>query len=413
MSDSCSRFYLKSSDQEQIEVIEAFAQKVGVASFETVLCDDVLMYFEIECYERSFDVQLSKFAKQFVETNKDTFLRIYYSDEYGGEIFWVNVDGKLKKYAHSVESESAAIVKAYRHWHADMSDVWDGYFDREAIDRMSIQYGNYSGDGKKIKSDLPDYIEIVKSKKPFVGNGLAVPFAASKWNYHIPVFESYAAVIIAESKFAPVDKAITFERTFIILDEYDDTNIGYLWSWDYQGVQGVLLIRCIEGLSARISMFINHEQLKLDELIFFEIFQPHVDPVLIGNTQYIDYLHQSLYPPTVDYLYNYDKNNDWEKFEKYEQVFNLYNVQLKKRRNGFYYVEAGEYLANDSFDIMDADFVEEMRPIKPTPSMWFYLQVRAINNHTAHKVIKVDIKNRKGSLYKRVDDVPKTYQLLT
>ncbi|MFV8781135.1 hypothetical protein ACNKU7_01820 [Microbulbifer sp. SA54] len=276
--------------------------------------------------------------------------RALHQDEYGQEIFWVCNQGKIRKYQHGEDDEGAGIVKAYRHFHADLGNLWFGFHSEDDIEVMSERFGHFDSQGKKAKQAFraADYSAMINTGEKFLEQMVRAPYASSKWDFHIPVYESFAKYYAAKSAVPPDEGTFRFQRTFYFPDF-----LGYAWSWSFQGKEVVLLLTFPGSLGMDRNLIVNKSGLSLDQLIIldwhgeisllsrYELGERSEVSVLFEQLVecHDPFTNEKLYPPSTDYL--------WQSLPSgYQLLVNEYgfdgmtinvNLHLGKSEKGRYF----------------------------------------------------------------------------
>lgn len=302
--------------------------------------------------------KFSKAVKALIKNIDDGFFRARHYDEYATEVFWLNANGKYKRYLHEVDSESANIVKAYRHWHSSMGDHWDGHFDKDDILVMADRYGSYDDNGKKLKSTIPNYAVDVSGESNFLDGNFRVPHASKKWDSNINVLQSYGNLIIARSKAVNEINELTYERSFTLLDVFDSAVIGFIWSWKQGATDAYLVIKWHGSLATRADIIINHDNATLDDVAILSVYHKYIKcNAILKHEWVIGAQEQIVYPPCIDYLWS-DCENERITFGHENIVLNFDRMRLFKNANGGY--SAQQSGRDICFEIHDEAFKKEI-----------------------------------------------------
>jgi hypothetical protein len=270
MPEGTTKILYKEQDKSNISSLLDSVRRMDVGEvYEAYYEDQELHSFSFEHSGSYSETNFTKTLKKAYSESGFGFLRAVHHDDYGIETFWLLSDNKIKKYSHNLDEleQSSPVVKAYRHWHSDLIDLWFGRISNEEIQVMSEMFGQYDENGKKVAQTFPDYDALIKSGKGFLEANIRAPYAASKWDYHIPVYESFARFYAKKSKF-PVDiDSFKFERTYCF-----ENLIGYVWSWLSGGKQVVLLLSLPgnNGMSGRV--ILNNDNLSINALTILDNF---------------------------------------------------------------------------------------------------------------------------------------------
>lgn len=360
MANGNTRIYLKSYNPDDFKYIEDLIRKIGIT--------EILSNTNLDLVEISFDhaalyneKKITQILTSALSRNANLFFRARHYDDYGTEIFWLSEKGRCKKYQHDVDTEGEHIVKAYNHWHSGIGELWQGHFDKDEIRIMSERFGFYDASGKKTKPIAKNYPERIKGGESFLGRGITIPYASHEWDYHINVLQSYIAIIVAKSQYKPDDLCIKFERSFSIKNINNNPVIGFLWSWTFNDLQTVAILRWHGDLTTRVDILVNQHQLTIDELIFIDIFHKNLKNELIDiKTVVNDGYEQGVNPPCIDYLYN-DIVYDRDKYCYQGIVISFTHIFLVKNTENRFVAVNGN--VDPVFEIIDDAFANDINAL--------------------------------------------------
>lgn len=415
MAEGFTNIYLKTSDTEITETLINFLKDLGIIDIDNQAISEedtnCLSFNHVGSYNEK---KLTTFFKELIGKSPELFIRARHYDDYATEIFWLNDNGKPKRYLHEVDAENGNIVKAYNHWHSNLGSIWDGHFTREDIQRISERFGFYDENGKITKGNVESLAEIVTSTESFFHKGIRAPYASHKFDNDIAVLQSYAAIMVAKSDFAPSDRTIQFERTFVVKDAFNSDVIGFVWSWKYGERNTYLVISWHGELAVKAKIAVDHEGLTTDEIIYICVFDEFLKKEVIGDKQWVYAgIEQIVYPPSMEYVWD-DYEQDRDKFYAQGIVLQFMHVDLFQRDDGVYHVESD---GMKLFEIHDSDFGKEMESIAQlstnsgAPRMKAQIQVQFKAPNTAGRVLGIEIfggeKNK--CIYKRHDPNDKSW----
>lgn len=305
MPEGHTTILIKKDDEKEIYRIKNDIDLLNVGDLEEVVYDDEGIYSL--SFEHNGLYSPSKFNKIIKSQCKEfeiELLRAIHVDEYGTEIFWIYKDGKFRKYEHDQDSQGPDVVKAYRHWHSGLEGLWFGGFSEDEIDVMSQRYGQFDENGRKSKYDYEDYRSLIKTGEDFLKKDVRAPYASSIWDYHVPVYESFAKYYAEKSEVKPEDGSFRYVRNY-----YFPNFLGYAWKWVSGGQEVVLLLTFPGDLGMDRNLIVNTGKLTIDQLIILDKygylsegevtaydFTQHV-------TLYDPFYNESFIPPSTDYLY--------------------------------------------------------------------------------------------------------------
>ncbi len=358
MAEGFTHIYLKGADTEVKDALLDSLQGFGLGEIEIQPVDDedlVALSFE---HAGTYDEKkLGALLKKLVAEKPGLFVRARHYDDYATEIYWLDDAGKLKRYQHEVDSESGNIVKAYRHWHAGLGALWDGHFDNGEIQRIADRFGAYDENGKAIKGEIESLAEIVSGRENFFHRDIRAPYASHKFDQHIAVLQSYAAMMAARSEFVPEDRLIRFSRSFLVKDAFGSDVIGFVWSWQHQGRRICLVISWHGELAVKAKIVVDHEGLTTDELIYLSVFDEFLQAEAVGDRQWVYRgIEQLVWPPSLEYVWD-DQERDREKYHAEGLVLQFMHVALVRGGDGNYRVEFEGY---ELCEIDNADFGSEL-----------------------------------------------------
>ncbi len=423
MAEGFTNLYLEAANSDAQDELADFLASIGVDDFDSQILDDTdlrsISFDHNGTYnEKKLTSRLKKLAADFPEL----FIRGRHYDEYGTEIYWLIENGKLKKYVHDVDVESGKIVKAYNHWHAGLGSLWDGHFEKDDIKRISERFGFYDEHGKAVKGEVENLAKIVTSTDSFFHKGIKAPYASHKFDNDAKVLQSYAAIMASKSEFAPEDKSIRFNRTFVVKDAFDSDVIGFVWCWMHEAREVFLVITWHGELAVRASIVINHESLTTDEIIYISVFDEFIKKEILGGKQWV-YAGQEqvVYPPCMEYVWN-DSERDRDRYGDQNIVLQFMNVRMCRGANGNFRVEED---GAELFEIEDAEFATEIDALgdekfigdratggdSNNSGIWVHIQGQFNAAKIVGKVLGIEVLHGKTGkcMYKRHDPVSESW----
>lgn len=367
MSEGLTTILMKQKDKPAISLLQDSINLLKVGRLEDVTYDEEgVCGFSFE-HNGSYDeATFSKIVKLQCKEIGIDFLRAIHLDEYGTEIFWIYENGEYKKYKHDQDSEGPNIVKAYRHWHSNFDGLWFGGFSADEIDIMSERYGQYDGKGKKSKSEHKDYKQLIEAGEKFLKANVRAPYASSKWDYHAPVYESFARYYAEKSIVAPESGTFEYVRNY-----YFPNFLGYAWRWVSGGQEVVLLLTFPGDLGMERNLIVNIGKLAIDQLIILDRFG-YLNGRKVSGQGYNFNQHVKLYdpfykehiiPPSTDYLYQRMPESYRLLKDQYNFDGMIINVMcdLERDDNGLYfcsgYTSGGVEVR---INIFDRDFCQSL-----------------------------------------------------
>lgn len=298
-----------------LDSLLAGLEKLGVSGVDQDV--DESDRFLVVSFEHGGDyseARLTTLLRKLAKEECGDQLRAIHRDEYGQEIFWVCNQGKMRKYEHGEDEEGAGIVKAYRHFHAELGNLWLGFRSEDDIEVMSERFGHFDSQGKKAKKAFSTtaYRAMINTGKEFLGQSVRAPYASSEWDFHIPVYESFAKYYAAKSTVPPDEGTFQFRRTYYFPDF-----LGYAWSWSFKGDEVVLLLTLPGSLGVDRNLIVNKSGLSLDQLIILDW---HGEISLLSRCElgertevsafykqlvecHDPFADEKFYPPPTDYLW--------------------------------------------------------------------------------------------------------------
>ncbi|WP_416398902.1 hypothetical protein [Allohahella sp. A8] len=266
MPEGQTTILVNKDDENCLRRLQDSISLLSVGDLEEVVYDDQWMRgFSFEHNGAYDESKLTKIIKSESKVMSSDFLRAVHTDEYGTEIFWIFKDGKFKKYEHEQDSQGPDIVKAYRHWHADMEGLWFGGFSEDEINIMAQKYGQFDQNGRKAKYEYEDYKKLIGMGEDFLHMDVRAPYPSSEWDYHIPVYESFARYYAEKSHLVPESGTFEYVRNY-----YFPKFLGYAWRWMSGGQEVVLLLTFPGDLGMDRNLIVNTGKLTIDQLIILD-----------------------------------------------------------------------------------------------------------------------------------------------